>query len=245
MNETIETNRNWVAYWTNVLDRTGADDLIRQVGRTIGGVPVPQEQIELVVWAVAQRLSLSREDVLLDLCCGNGLVTAPLSELCRAVVGVDYSAELIQVAQERLAKPNITYVHRCAHDLHPTDFLSGVPTKVCMNAALQHFTVAMLEQLLRSLRKLTPHDLTLYFTDVPDAAKLRAFYNTPARWAEFEQGRAARTEALGTWWGRDHIVSLFETAGYAVSIIDVEPERHTAHYRFDVLARLAPDARRS
>jgi SAM-dependent methyltransferase len=206
-------------------------------------VPVPQEQIELLVRVVAQRLDLNGDDVLLDLCCGNGHVTARLSALCRAVVGADYSLELIQVARESHAKPNVAYLHRSAEDLRPTDFPSGAPTKIGMNQGLQHFTLAMAERLLRSLRKLARHDLALYFTDVPDAAKLHAFYNTPERWAEFEQRRAAGTEAIGTWWAREHVASLFEAAGYAVSIIDVEPERYTAHYRFDVLAHLLPEAK--
>ena len=75
---------------------------------------MPQEQIELLVRVVAQRLDLNGDDVLLDLCCGNGHVTARLSALCRAVVGADYSLELIQVARESQAKPNVAYLHRSA-----------------------------------------------------------------------------------------------------------------------------------
>jgi SAM-dependent methyltransferase len=234
--QTIETNRDWFRYWGDILHRTGEDDFFRQVGRTVGGAPTPPAQLDLPVSAVTRGLALNRQDVLLDLCCGNGLITARLSELCKAVVGVDYSAELIRIANERHARPNITYLHRAAEDLHPADFVSGTPNKVCMNFALQHFTAAMVDRLLRSLRKLTRHELILYFSDVPDVEKLRQFYNTATRWAEFEQGRARRTEVIGTWWSRDHLVSLFEAAGYGIRIIDVEPERNTAHYRFDLLA---------
>jgi hypothetical protein len=37
MKETIETNRDWRVFWKSVGERTGRDDLFRQVGRTVGG----------------------------------------------------------------------------------------------------------------------------------------------------------------------------------------------------------------
>lgn len=241
MRMTIETNRDWRAHWTSVGQRTGKDELFRQVERTVGGMPVPPEQIELVIGAIKRRLNLCGDDVLLDLCCGNGLITALLSPQCQAVVGTDYSCELIQVARERSALPNTVYLHRAADDLRPTDFLMGAPTKVCMNAGLQYFTERMVGRLLHSLRGLVQQGLALYFTDVPDAGTIEAFYNTPERWAEFERRRAAGTEAIGTWWDRDHLRSIMEKAGYSVSIIDPEPDRFTAHYRFDVLAHISRD----
>jgi SAM-dependent methyltransferase len=200
---------------------------------------VSPEQIELVVGAIKRRLNLSGQEVLLDLCCGNGLITARLSPWCRTIVGADYSWELIQVARERSAMPNTVYLHRAADDLRPTDFPNGAPTKICMNGGLQYFTEIMFGCVLHSLQGLVHRELALYLTDVPDAGKMRAFYNTPERWAEFERRRAARTEAIGTWWHRNHLKSIMENAGYTVRILDPEPERYTAHYRFDVLAHLS------
>lgn len=236
MRKTVETNRDWRAHWTSVGHRAAKHELLRQVERTVGGMPETPNQIELVIGGIKRRLNLSGDDVLLDLCCGNGLITARLSPWCRAVVGADYSCELIQVAQERSAAPNTVYLHRAADDLRPTDFSMGAPTKVCMNAGLQYFTERMVGRLLHSLEGLVQQDLALYFTDVPDAGKIEAFYNTAERWAEFERRCMAGTEAVGTWWDRDHLRSIMEKAGYSARIIDLEPDRFTAHYRFDVLA---------
>jgi ubiquinone/menaquinone biosynthesis C-methylase UbiE len=238
MTETIETNRDWHSHWASVGERTGRDELLRQVERTIGGIPIPESQLDLLVAAITRRLSLGPEDVLLDLCCGNGLITARLAPLCRLVVGVDFSAELISIARERHPLPNTVYICRSADDLQPADFPAAPPNKACMNFSLQHFTVAMAGRLLGSLRALAPRGLTFYVNDVPDADRIFAFYNTPERRAEFERRRAAGTEAIGTWWNRAQLRSLFEAAGFAVEITDPEPERSTAHYRFDVLARL-------
>jgi SAM-dependent methyltransferase len=238
MTKTVETNRDWRTHWASVGERTARDDLFRQVERTVGGKPEPQDQIELVIGSITRRLDLGPDDILLDLCCGNGLITARLAPLCRAAVGIDYSRELIEVARERHALSNTVYLHRAADDLHLADFATGAPTKVCMNAGLQYFTESMTASLLRSLRVLTQSHLMLYFTDVPDAGKIDAFYDTPERRAEFERRRASGTEALGTWWDRAHLAALMTAAGFAFAIVEPEPNRLTARYRFDVLARL-------
>jgi SAM-dependent methyltransferase len=238
MRRTIETNRDWRVHWASVGERIRGDELFRQVERTIGGIPERPDQIELLVAAITQRLDLRSDDTLLDLCCGNGLITARLAPFCGAAVGIDYSLELIEVAREHHAMPNTVYLHRAASEIHLSDFCNGAPNKACVNAGLQYFTEVMVERLLASLRALAQHRFVLFCSDVPDAAKLNDFYDTPERRVEFEQRRAAGTEAIGTWWDRDHLRSLFAAAEYAVSLIEPEPRRGTAHYRFDVLAHL-------
>ncbi len=236
MSQTIESNRDWRLFWNDELIADWDDNLYRQVGRTVGGTPTPPKQVELAVNAVTRGLSIDKDDMLLDLCCGNGLVTVRLASFCRAVVGVDYSTALIEVANARSASPSVTYLVRPADELTPSDFHPDLPTKICLNCALQHFTSDETTRLLRALRQLSSHPIPFYLTDVPDVEKLREFYNTPERWSEFEHRRAMGIEAIGTWWSRRHLVSLFEREGYRARIVDIEAERHTAHYRFDVFA---------
>lgn len=238
MIKTLETNRDWESHWTSVGQRVGKADLFRQVERTIGGKPMAQDQIEIAVDGVIRRLAAGPDDFLLDLCCGNGLITVRLARFFRFVTGVDYSLELIRVAQERSSLENVTYLHRAAEDLRPEDFPMAEPTKVCMLSGLQYFTERRLDRLMQSLKAITGNELRLYFGDVPDAGKIHAFYNTPERWAEFKKRRAAGTEAIGTWWDRSHLISILEHAGYTAQVIELESERCTGHYRFDVLAQL-------
>jgi SAM-dependent methyltransferase len=192
----------------------------------------------LLTEAIARRLELGPGDVLLDLCCGNGQVTARLAPLCRVVVGADFSQELVATARERNSAANIAYLHRSAEDLHTADFPMGRPSKVCMNSGLQYFTEAAARRLLRMLRGMVADGASIYFSDVPDAVKLGKFYDSPARWAEFERRRAAGTEAIGTWWDRAHLLSLFASNGFACEILEPDQGRVTARYRFDLLGRL-------
>lgn len=239
MKNTIETTRDWRVYWARAVQNVGAADLFRQVGRTVTGQPEPEQQIGILVRAIAERLKLNKNDVLLDLCCGNGLVTFRLSAMCRTIVGVDYSNDLVEIAKNTNPAANIAYIRRYVEDLLPFDLPPMGITKICMNAGLQYFTVPTLNRLLFSLRRLVHADVDLLFTAVPDASRLERFYNTPERRAEYQRRSAVGNEAIGTWWDRDHLVSIFEQAGYEASAIDEDPALLAAHYRFDVLAHLS------
>ena len=235
--DTIQNERDWRGFWDTIGERASRDDFLRQVGRTVGGEPLSEEQTPLLVAAILRALEPAASDVLLDLCCGNGLVTIELAPLFGSVVGADYSLELIETARERFAAPNITYLHRPAAEVGPGDFAAGRPTKVCMNAALQHFGKADFETLLAALNRLRDGRMDLYFTDVPDAAQLFAFYNTPERRAEYERRRAEGTEAIGTWWDRTDVVQALGQTGFDAVVVELDPDRYASHYRFDLLAR--------
>jgi SAM-dependent methyltransferase len=235
---TIESMRDWRIYWARAVENAGTGDLFQQVGRTIGGKSEPEEQVDIHVNSIANLLKLNNKDVLLDLCCGNGIVTARLAPLCGIIIGVDYSEELIRVAKKTNTASNVTYIHSSVEDMPQLDLPATGPIKICMNAGLQYFTEPMADRLLASLRRLA-RDLELLFTAVPDADKLEKFYNTPERRADYERRTAEGNEAIGTWWNRDHLISIFKRAGYLASAIDLDPTLTSAHYRFDVLAHLS------
>jgi SAM-dependent methyltransferase len=239
MSKTVETNRDWRTHWNTVNERVAKDELLRQVERTVAGQPLPQEQIALLLGDITGHLNLGPADILLDLCCGNGLLTAHLAERCGSAVGIDYSRDLVEIARERNVSANTAYLQKAAEDIVAADFPAGRPNKVSMNAGLQHFTRDMVAKMMPALREAADPQMLLFFTDVPDGNRIDAFYNTPERWAEYERRRAAGTEAIGTWWDRNDLTALMEIAGFEVTLVEPAPQRQTSHYRFDVLGRLA------
>ncbi|WP_340643823.1 class I SAM-dependent methyltransferase [Phenylobacterium sp.] len=233
MPDTLPSDRDWRGHWDG-----GAplpQGALAQVGRTVGGKPIDPAQMDRLVAAIEAALDLRADDVLADLCCGNGLVSVRLARRCAAVVGVDYSRDLIAVALADYGAPNISYLQRGAQEIGPDDFPAPGLNKVVMNQGLQYFDEAMLRDLLVNIDACAGRGMALFFTDIPDVALIRAFYDTPARWAEYERRRAAGEEALGTWWSRDHLGGVLADHGYGVEF-RVDPGRFTAHYRFDVLA---------
>ena len=111
MTLTIESGRDWRRHWNGVVKRTGPEDFLRQVERTIGGEPMDKQQIFLSVQAACETLQLEATDYLLDLCCGNGLITVRLAAVCHSVDGVDFSSDLIRIAKLHHAASNIRYFH--------------------------------------------------------------------------------------------------------------------------------------
>ncbi len=89
--QTIESRRDWRAYFSSLGERAKRREFLRQVGRTIDGQPITEQQIELDVAAVRTALELNPRDCLLDLCCGNGAITHRLAASCGFTFGVDFS----------------------------------------------------------------------------------------------------------------------------------------------------------
>ena len=80
-------------------------------GKSAARSPAPRSRkgrVEILIDLSLNGLN-SIKDVLLHLCCGNGLVTAQLSALCGAIVSVDYSSDLVQIAKHTNSADNIMY----------------------------------------------------------------------------------------------------------------------------------------
>ncbi|KAF2674789.1 methyltransferase domain-containing protein [Microthyrium microscopicum] len=57
---------------------------------------------------VVQYLDAKPSDKILDIGCGDGVLTLDLASSCSSIVGLDFSASMIQTAKDEAAKKNIT-----------------------------------------------------------------------------------------------------------------------------------------
>jgi len=230
-------SRDWRGYWKERPGNCEETDFLRQVDRTIGGKPIDELQMDLTVRAVLSGLELTGDDFLLDVCCGNGLLTKRFSEICRKVVGVDYSEALIRVAQKFHGASNIQYAVSAAGEMTLAKIGGLLANKASICAGLQYFTFEDARTFLAALRKLVDRKARIFFSDIPDFARISAFYDTEARRADYERRKRKGTEAIGTWWERDALIEMLEGFGYKVKCIEQDPRRFTAHYRFDLVAQ--------
>jgi len=229
---------DWFDYW-NEAPLLRESDPLKQVGKTVNGAPISGEQFRALVRDVQQKLDLVAADVVLDLCCGNGAVTFELAKACSAVVGVDFSAPLIEVARERFQSGRIEYVLADVCDL-PAAVKQRPFSKVCMYEGLQHLSPGQADLFLRGLRDLPAPRPTLLLASVPDASRIWNFYDTPQRRADYERRLQAGTEAIGQWWDKDALAALLRSHAYESSFLEQHPLSHGAHYRFDVLCTPSP-----
>ena len=230
---------DWQDYWNSAPAKCADTDFMAQVGKTVGGKAIEATHIALIVHQLREILGLTVEDAVLDLCCGNGLLTKEIAQSCRRVTGVDYSAPLIRVAREFHCPDNAAYVEAAVTTMGADSFAAGKDsgkfTKAYMYEALQYFDEAQLALILERLRPLMARPCAIFFGSVPDKERIWNYYNTPARKEDYFRRLAKGEEAIGTWWEARTLAAIAREAGFKCSVVPQPAGLYTAHYRFGLL----------
>jgi len=231
--------KDWHSHWHEFPASKPETAFFEQVGKTVNRKPIPKEFISVIISSIQNKLLLESHDYVLDLCCGNGLLTKIVANHCRSVIGIDYSGVLIDIANKYNRPENVTYV--CGSVLNAQSLINHSVQKVYMYEALQHFTPVMLSQLLDELLLVANDKPLIFFVgSVPDRSKLWKFYNTFSRKFNYFWESFKKEEAIGTWWAKSSIASICNSKNLSVQFIDQNPMLHTAHYRFDMLITNLP-----
>lgn len=230
----------WFEHWNAIPRQDGEANLLKQVGKTVNRQPVSTAHIDLMVDAILAALDLRADDLVLDLCCGNGLLTARIAASCGQVLGIDFAVPLISVANVRNRPINVEYILGSVLALPETlaEREKTSFTKAYMYEAFQHFSRDEAQSLLAALAECAPANFRLFLGSIPDRTKLYDFYNTPERRQEYERRVRDGTEAIGTWWLDSEVKDIAETAGFSCAIVPQYATLYTAHYRFDALLKL-------
>jgi SAM-dependent methyltransferase len=240
--------RDWQAFWDKYrsTEVRSEDDLFFQVGKTIARRPIPRDTFASMIGIVVERLKLGGDDHLLDICCGNGLMSFELAKVAKHVTGVDFADHLIKAAVEFKSLPNIDY--RVGDAMMPIVELVGagsggagvsygMPEKFLMNDALAYFNPAALGVLVDNVcaaRFGRPFRFLL--TGIPSSELKWNFYDTPARklrHAENVRAGDETNDGLGRWWETFEIESVCAKRGLQL-LIERQPEAISS-YRMDAL----------
>ena len=207
------------------------DDFWGQVRRTVNGKPVPQDQIDLIFSMIRQALCFQPQDVLLDLCCGNGRLGFEFFDEVREYVGVDISPTLIEIARKNFERPP---THKfllqnaqeyCETELYPEQF-----TKLLCFGSFAYFSEQEAYEVLSMLRRRFTSLKRVFISPIPDKDKAPAFYN----------GRETlptdnHTSAIGRWYTRGDFIKLAEACGWNIAIVEIPSTFYQAHYRFSAI----------
>ena len=96
-------------FWQNYPIGLPETEFFKQVQRTIDGKPISSAQFESILLSIRSNLTLKRNDTLIDICCGNGIITKALANDCAIIDGIDYSEHLIKIASKYNCSPNTKY----------------------------------------------------------------------------------------------------------------------------------------
>ncbi len=228
----------WRDFWrTYRADEARCEaDLFVQVGKTVQKRPVPPEVFEAMVRQVVIALEPAPGEVLVDLCCGNGLVTHALSRCVKEIVAIDFAEHLIDAARRFKSAPNIQYV---VGDVETAlrDVVVGPPDKVLMNDSLGYFTPESFGRVLDALDALAEgRPLRFLVTGIPGHEHRWNFYDTPerrARYEALERSGDGTFDGMGRWWTQAELEAVGRERGFAVRVERQAPE--LSNYRVNAL----------
>jgi cyclopropane fatty-acyl-phospholipid synthase-like methyltransferase len=224
----------WRRYWTEYPKQFLDTEFAKQIKYTIGGKPVPDSAIEDSASAIQLKLHLDLNDNLLDLCCGNGLITKILAEKCNHVIGIDFSATLIDIANTFHSGDNVEYLPINAGEIERfPEITKHRFTKILMNAGLQYFRASELPHLIATIGSVLAESGVILLTAIPDRSRKSFFYNTARRKIRHLREIILRQDQMGTWWSRNEIDSTCAKHGFDCQFMD-SAGQVGAPYRFDV-----------
>lgn len=94
--------------------------------------------------------NVSKNDIVLDIGCGNGALTYDIAEKVKKVVGIDINEKYINFAKKKFSRENIVYI--------VGDALTNLPNNhfdvIILSNVLEHIDNRI--ELLKSLRKISP-----------------------------------------------------------------------------------------
>ncbi len=225
-------NNFWKEFWITHSRDTISNDLQAQVLRTINKQPISEKEFQEILIDIEEKTEIKRDDIVLDLCCGNGLITTHLAPKCAKIIGVDFAREL--TSQINLEKhPNISIV---IEDVREVKFEKESFNKMIMYAGLQYLTHKETILFFESAIKWLKRNGLFFIGDILDSNHLWAFSNNKERQAAYFDTLKKDTPFIGTWFESQWLINLGKYVGFKkVNVLAQPAHLPYSHYRFDIL----------
>jgi ubiquinone/menaquinone biosynthesis C-methylase UbiE len=226
---------NWKQFWQQ---QGQASEPMLQVGRKGGMTLQHQEWLADYAAYIANVLNLTKDDVLLDVCCGNGLLTHHLAKHCKAVLGIDFSQTHIDFANQNYASPIVHFKCMDALQLETTIFdetmFKAGFTKVTLCFSFQYFeSVSLGLQLVQGVLKHTTGPL--FLGDVPDRERFFVYYNSFPKIGRLIKQMLLQQNDMGKFWSYHELAFVAKQLNRKCQKIQQPKDFPYAHYRMDYL----------
>lgn len=206
-----------------------------QVKRSVDGKPVSNDHILLIVDAVNKGLQFRESDVLLDIGCGNGALSAFFIDKVKRIIGVDFSEFLISVAKKDFeVKPDYMF-----HLSDALDFVINYDPKEEITKALcygtfAYFDLRVAEEMLRRLNEEYKNLSKFYIGNLPDKDRASDFFYENV---DFSDQINDSTSPIGIWRNESEMKELANKTGWDAEFFRMPKIFQGSHYRYDVLLK--------
>jgi len=219
---------NWKNFWDNNADENAAD-VIGQVQRK------DMKSTLLTVNHIARVLDIKPSDAVLDVCCGNGIITQQIAKKCDSIVGIDQAENLLNVAKRDYKDMNCLYLNCSA--LEMSQFVKEHSfDKIYLQFSFQYFDKnnegkKVIEGMLRYLK---PNG-KIFIGDIPNKEKFAIFYNSPVKKLRFFKGKMLNKNEMGKFWKASELDTICKKLNVKGTFLKQPKELPYSHYRFDYL----------
>jgi cyclopropane fatty-acyl-phospholipid synthase-like methyltransferase len=207
------------------------DDYWGQVRRTVLGRPVSDSDMAVIVAAIDAALALHEDDRVLDLACGNGALSSRLFSKCSALLGVDSSEYLIEIAQETFARPGYKFQRAGAADFVASASDPQRFSKVLCYGSFSYFSSDEADRVLASLHRRFIGVSRVFLGNLPDRERAALFFGRAVDDGTLDAHRSQ----IGVWRTAAQVRDLAGRHGWSAEIRRMPGKVFNAGYRFDAL----------
>jgi cyclopropane fatty-acyl-phospholipid synthase-like methyltransferase len=226
----MDKSKNWIEFWKKYGQDSKGNSEQEQVLRTINKSPISNELWEFTLGKLAEQIEPNIDDSLLELCCGNGLISRYFSSTCKKITSVDISENLITMIDSK-KYPNI---NTQISDIRDIVFPDHHFTKIIIYAGIQYLTLAEATNLVEKVFQWLKPGGYFYLGDIPNYKKLWEFYNSSERKAIYFQNIKEKKSIVGTWFEPNFFKYLSEFVGFKKSFyLPQHPDLIYSNYRYD------------
>jgi ubiquinone/menaquinone biosynthesis C-methylase UbiE len=222
---------DWNDFWMKYSNDLSSIDLQSQVLRTRNQKPITKELWEKTLAYLHLDFSVTKEDVLLDLCCGNGLITKSFSPRVSSIAAVDIGQGLL----DELDKQRLNNVKTICGDMRYLKFEKNSFSKIIWYAAIQYLTQKEIISLFYNINSWLCKGGELFIGDIPDYDKMWGYFNTKERKTAYFKSISDDRPIIGSWIDKNWLVSICESLDFEIKILEQRSELIYSDFRYDCL----------
>ncbi len=225
---------NWLNLW-EVIARE-EENLFLQVGRVSRKKKIDTATLRLIAQDIQEKLALSEKEKVLDVCCGNGMLTVLIAPHCKSVTGLDFSPTLIQTARLHHLLPNTKYLNGDA--CHLSSILPEKYDKILLYFSFQYFdTYKKGKKVIGEMLKVLEPEGVILIGDVPDYALYGNHYRTIPEKMRFHYEYLTGKNQIGKFWKEKELLKIAEELELTAERLTQPETLPYSHYRRDYLLK--------
>jgi cyclopropane fatty-acyl-phospholipid synthase-like methyltransferase len=222
----------WKTFWLSQAKESQDTEQQAQVLRTLNKQPIAPDVFAAIVDSIVTILEPRSDNDLLDLCCGNGVITRELSGRVKTITAVDLSKEFVSQLDKGVAGNITAFVG----DARTIEFSEKSFDRILCYAGIQYLSESETVDLFVRMRKWVRDGGLVVLGDIPDAARRWNFFNSPERESLYFDALRVGEPIVGYWFELGWIERLAHHAGFLSAVAHMQPlSLPYQHYRFDLV----------